>query len=184
MNWKINTLYSLIVISLMSCYGIRFSSKSSSVPQGDIVIDNFLNESGGGPPDLSQRFTEEIKEYYQRNAKSLTIVNEYNESETYKLEGQIVQYDVKPEGFTNDGTNEGSANSRLTISIAVTYKDPNDENLPADSKSKNSFKEKRFSFYALYDATKSLSDVEEELIEEIFEQIIIDIFNASFDNWK
>jgi len=43
--------------------------------------------------------------------------------------------------------------------------------------------DKSFSAYSDYDSSKMLTDVEDELCEEIIEDLVEDIFNASIANW-
>lgn len=169
---------SIIILSLTILWGCaqppRFTAKSEEVPVGEIYIENFLNSSGGGPPDLSQRFTEDIKEYYQRNAKTLTLIQN-NKSDSYQLQGNIVGYQLQYVAPTNTGDEESAGLSRLKITINTTYINPVNES--------KGFQNRDFSFYSDFSAERSLTDVEDELIPEIFEQIILDIFAASFDTW-
>ena len=64
---------------------------------------------------------------------------------------------------------------RLTISIRVEYVNTQDDTFNFDQ---------QFSFYADYDPrTTSISAIEPALIDEIFTQLYVDIFNASVANW-
>ena len=46
------------------------------------------------------------------------------------------------------------------------------------------FENKSFSFYKDFDQnTEDLSSNEQEFVEEIFDQIVLDIFNSSVANW-
>ena len=65
--------------------------------------------------------------------------------------------------------------TRLTITMQVSYVNTQDDQFDFD---------KSFSFYADYDNTVvTLDQVEDSLIEAIFDQIIQDIFNESVANW-
>ena len=48
---------------------------------------------------------------------------------------------------------------------------------------KASFKAKTFSAYADYDASQLLVDVQDQLIEEIVETLVNDIYMAAAGNW-
>lgn len=147
-----------------------FTSTSQPTEAKSISIPVFYNESTGGPPNLSQFFTEKIRDYYQNNTK-LDIVPTNGDLE---LEGTITGYDVRPVAPTQSANVEVSALTRLTIRVQASYSNPNNE--------KDNFNQ-AFSFFSDFDASKSLSDVEDELIDEITDQIIIKIFTQSFDNW-
>jgi hypothetical protein len=59
--------------------------------------------------------------------------------------------------------------------VKVTYVD----NLNAE----NNFKDKVFSFYADFPNTQNFTDVQADLEKKVFDQILIDIFNATIANW-
>jgi len=67
-----------------------------------------------------------------------------------------------------------AAQTRLTVTVKVKYVNNTDH---------EDDWEKSFSAYADYDSTRMLSDVEEELMVEIIEQLVEDIFNTSIANW-
>lgn len=161
----------LIVIFCYSCAGVSISTTTANPPKGTISIANFLNEASGGPPDLSQRFTEDLKEFYLRNAKGLDQVNSTGD---YQLEGYIQNYSLEFKAPTSNGTNESAGLTRLNITVVATYIDTKKES--------NGFENKQFRFYSDFDSDKSLSEVEEEVIDEIFSQLTLDIFNACYDN--
>ena len=64
--------------------------------------------------------------------------------------------------------------TRLTITIKVEYVNLADEDFNFN---------KNFSQFADFESGIGLTAVEEQLIDEIFQQIILDIFNASVANW-
>lgn len=139
-----------------------------------LSVANFFNDSGGGPPNMSQTFTEELKEYFQRNSK-LELVQQNGD---LQFEGAIGGYSVRPQAIASSGSNTVSDQSslmRLTILVEVVFTNTKSE--------EDSFK-RNFSFYADYDPqTTTLNAVEGDLVEEIFDQIIFDIFQASVAQW-
>jgi hypothetical protein len=162
--------------ALSGCGVYSFTGATLSPEIETISIQVFYDEVGAGPPTLSNNFTEQIKEYYQRNT-GLTLVDGLGD---LQLEGSIVEYRITPIAPTASGNlNFENADiaglQRLTIGLNVVYVNTIDES--------QSF-EQRFSFYADYDPQlQTLSSIEDELIDEIFEQIILDIFNATIANW-
>lgn len=168
---RIATITFLILI-LCGC-SVNYSFTSTSAPNEakTLSIANFYNESPSGPPNLSQYFTEETKTYYQNNTK-LELVP-YNGDLT--LEGAITGYNIAPVA-PQQGVNglDVAAFSRLTITVRAKYTNKFNEEDNFDQS---------FSFFSDFEADKSLSDVEDALIEEISEQLILQIFTRSFDNW-
>ncbi len=137
-------------------------------------VDNFFNDAGAGPANMEQRFTEALKEYYQRNT-SLELVRTNGD---LQFIGAINRYTLTPQAVvTSNDPNlpDRAGQMRLTISIEVEYINltNEEENL-----------KQTFSFFQDYDPrVTTLLDVENQLVEEIFEIIIQDIFTATVANW-
>ncbi|MCK5105053.1 MAG: LptE family protein, partial [Cyclobacteriaceae bacterium] len=82
----------LFVIVLTGCGVYSFTGANISPEIETISIQTFYDEIGSGPPNLSQLFTEKIKDYYQQNT-SLSIVSSEGD---LQLEGNIVGYRLTP----------------------------------------------------------------------------------------
>jgi len=94
-----------------------------------------------------------------------------------QMEGAVVSYRLSPVAPTASGdptVGDQAALTRLTITIHVTYYNTLDPEFDF---------ERSFSFYADYDNSIALDTIEDALVSEIFDQIILDIFNASVANW-
>lgn len=136
-------------------------------------INTFYNEADGGPADLSQVFTDMMRDYFQQNT-SLQLVD--NDGELM-FEGAVTGYRLSPVSPQASGTRAEfttAAQTRLTITVSVNYTNLNDSDTDFT---------KTFSFFSDFDTDQQLSDIEEELIEEIYDQIILNIFNESVANW-
>jgi hypothetical protein len=128
----------------------------------------------GGPSNLSQLFTESLRDYFQRNTQlQLVPVNG-----DLHFDGEIKFYRNEPQAITTgDRANQGDEAGlmRLSIGVAVNYENRVVEN--------ESFK-KEFTFFADYDPRRaSLQSEEPRLIDIVFRQIIFEIFNESVANW-
>ena len=165
----------LSVISLTGCGIYSFTGANISPDVKTVSIDFFYNEAGDGPPDLSLQFTEGLKEYFQNNT-NLAIDNSGNGD--LQFSGSIRRFNYAPMAPTasgNENLPDNAGLQRLTIGITVQYINTRDDTFDFDQ---------QFSFYADFDPnTTSISAIEPSLIEEIFEQIYVDIFNASVANW-
>ena len=151
-----------------------YSFSGASTLAKTIKVDDFYNNTDLAAANLAQTFTNRLKDYYQRNS-SLTVVSEEAE---LQIEGTIVDYKLTPMAPTAAGsttTNDVAALTRLTIGIRVTYTDNLDP--------LNNFKDKTFSFYSDFPNTQNFTTLQEDLEKKIFDQILIDIFNATLANW-
>ena len=170
-------LFFIIMLFAYGCGVYSFTGANISPDIKTISIQKFNDEIGNGPPNLSQLFTEKIRDYYQQNT-SLSIVQ--NEGEL-QLEGSIVGYSITPmapraSGSQNFEDTDIAALQRLTITVRVTYVNTQDDSFDFDNKN--------FSFYADYDPEKQdFNSIEAQLVEEIYDAIVLDIFNATVANW-
>lgn len=165
---------SLLLIAVFSCT-VNYTTKQGTQPVDAkaIYIPTVYNQIGAGPSSLSQDFSELLREYFQRNTK-LEVSKEPVFGEL-SLEGYITGYRVTPvsPASGSDGL-ELAAQNRLTMTVKFKYVNPFNK--------KDDFNES-FSYFKDYEGSETLSNVEDELLEEIYEQLIIKVFNKSFDNW-
>ncbi len=167
--------YFFILILISGCGIYSFTGASISPDIKTISFQNFFNNSPLGPSNMSVLFNEKIKDYFERNT-SLTIVDENGDLE---IEGTIEDFSLSPVAPTAEGGRDSqffTGLTRLTIRVNATYFNKFDDQFNYENKS--------FSFYRDFNQdTEELSSNEQEFLEEIFDQIILDIFNASVANW-
>ncbi|MEM1405419.1 MAG: LptE family protein [Bacteroidota bacterium] len=151
-----------------------YSFTGVAITAETISIQNFYNDADGGPPDMAQTFTNQLTDYFQRNT-NLTKVEEKGE---LQIEGVVSNYRLTPVAPTATGTDDvgdAAALTRLTITVSVSYVNTTDENF--------SFENKTFSFFEDFDNDLNITTIEADLLNRIFDQIILDIFNATVANW-
>lgn len=164
----------LVLLHLQGCGAYSFTGVNLSPTVQTISVQNFYNDTGMGPPNISQELTESLRTYYQRNT-SLGLVNEEGD---LQLEGSIVGYTLSPVAPTASGNAnvpDRAGLQRLTITVKVDFVNTQDE---TQNFSKN------FSWYSDYnpDVTE-LTAEEPRLITEIFDTIILEIFTNTVANW-
>lgn len=118
-------------------------------------------------PILSATMTDELTQRFATR----TALTQVEEGGDFAFEGEIV-------GYTSNTSSVSSGDyalqNRLTITVKVKFTNAIDD--------KMSFN-RNFSAYADYDSTKLLTEVESELIPQIVEQLVTDIFQAAASNW-
>lgn len=143
-------------------------SGASIAPEVETVsVQHFVNRAPLGMANLEQYFTDELKDKF-KSQTSLTVVNDAGD---LNFEGEITNYSTKPVAITGDET---AAQNRLTITVHVKFTNEVEPEYNFDSD---------FSQYADYDSDLNLSAVEQELVEEIVDKLIEDIFNKAVVNW-
>lgn len=173
---SIKLAYILTCLLLIVSCGI-YSLDGASIDYAQtktISFSNFLNESGGGPPNISNTFTEGLKDYFQRRTK-LELVQRQGDMQ---FDGSISSYTVRPQAISSSGNNnqaDGTGLMRLTIRVQVVF---------TNTKKEDENFQQTFFFFADYDpASTTLNAVEDDLVEEIFDQLYFDIFQASVAQW-
>jgi len=132
-----------------------------------VSIQYFVNRAPLAMANLEQILTDELKDKF-KSQTSLTLINEMGHLD---FSGEITKYFTKPMAITGD---EVAAQNRLTIEIHVKFTNEIEPQYNFD---------KNFTQFADYDSNSDLSSVEQELVEEIMEKLIEDIFNQSVVNW-
>ena len=166
------TLKYLIVLGLccmvISCK-VNYSMSGASIsPEVKTISVSYFNKSAAlGPPTLGQYFTERLKEKFVSQT-SLTPVERNGD---VRFEGTITGYTITPQSIQ---PNETAANNRLSITVNVKFVNMKDE--------KNNF-ETSFTRFTDYSSQTNLSSVEDQLIKDVTDQLIDDIFNKAFINW-
>lgn len=160
-------LLALILISLAGCGVYSFTGASIPPEAKSISIPSFPNNAQLVHPSLSRILTDALRDKFMSQT-SLTIVPRNGD---LVIEGAITDYSTQPVAITGEQT---AALNRLTISVRVKFTNRFDE--------KQNF-ESSFSRYEDYVSTLALSAVEENLISQITEALVQDIFNRSVVNW-
>lgn len=164
----------LLPVVLLSGCGV-YSFTGVAITAETLSIGTFYNDADGGPPDMAQTFTNKLVDYYQSNT-NLTLVKEEGE---LLLEGAVTGYRLSPIAPTAANADalggNTSALTRLTITVQVSYVNTKDDQF--------NFENRSFSFYDDFPSDQNLTAIETQLLEKIFDQIILDIFNASVANW-
>lgn len=161
-----NGLLCCLFLLLAACY--TFNGASISPELKTVTIKTFPNNAPLVQPTLSQSFTEALKDKFSQQTK-LSLVN--NNADLL-FEGAITGYSTQPIAIQG---NEVAAMNRLTITISVKFTNRKDD--------KQSF-ETSFSRYQDYPSSPALnSSKEEELIKQIDDALVEDIFNKAVVNW-
>ena len=156
-------------ISLLTACTVKYSLSGASIPPDakTFSVAYFPNNAPMVAPILSATLTDELT---QRFASRTNLV-QVDEGGDFAFEGEIVGY-----SSTTSSVSSGdyALQNRLSITIKVKFTNAIDD--------KMSFN-KNFSAYADYDSTKLLNEVESELIPQIVEQLVTDVFQAAASNW-
>ena len=150
---------------MASCGWYKFNDFQTDGAES-IAIHYFDNKSPIVIASMSQTFTQKIKDKF-RNESPLLVTKKKGD---WDLSGYIKNYETTFLAVQQDQP----ARSRLTVSVHVVFQN--------DLDNEKSF-EKAFSQFVDFDSNADLSSIENELIEEVCEKIVLDIYNATINNW-
>lgn len=155
----------LLLFTLSACYSFKGTSISPDIQT--FYVAPFDNRAPDAPPTLPVDFSEALR---------LKILNESrltfnDENPDVEFTGAIITWRVSSEA---PKPGELVAFNRLTIGVQVSYINHHDEQENWKS---------NFTYFADYDVTQNLLDVQDQLIEVISEELVNQIFNKAFTNW-
>ncbi len=158
----------LICISFFIISGC-ISFKGTTIPQdvNTFSVEMPIVKELNAPPELAQIFMETLRQKVREQSRLV-----FNDSEPDVIfKPTINRYSV-----TSVAPQEGDlvAFNRLDISISIDYN---------NTKNEEDDYSKPFSAFQDFNASENFQDLEEGLIELIFDDITERIFNGTFSDW-
>ncbi len=163
-------IFSITYLMIIQSCSVKYSLTGASIsPETtSFQVNYFQNNAPLIEPGIERDFTNKLIDLLI-NQTSLELVKSNGD---LVYEGEIVEYRISPTTATSDNR---AAQNRLTVGVNVRFYDIKDPD--ADF-------EKRFSFYYDYPASVQLIGSQKDTaMEEIFERITQDVFNASLAKW-
>lgn len=118
-------------------------------------------------PPLQQIFENKLLDTVTRQ----TRLQEIDGNSDLEMTGEITGYSLSPQAV---GTDAYATQTRLTITVRVKY---------TDTKNSANDVDQSFSAYRQFDASLMLTDVQDDLCNEICDELVDLIFNATLGNW-
>lgn len=170
-NIRFGLFLAIVVILIPSLPGCKvsysFSGASISPDVKTISVQYFQNRASLVQPRLSQSLTDALID----KCRAETNLKFSNDIGDVNFEGEISDYNTRP---LTVGADARAATNRFSITVRVKFTNAIQPDFSY---------EQTFSRYADYPSNLDLSQVEDELSEEIIEMIVEDIFNQAFVNW-
>jgi hypothetical protein len=155
------------IVALHGCGVYSFTGASIDPNVSSFSVRTLVNQAPLVVPTLSQDLTEALRLKFITN----TNLRQKETGGDLEFSGFISNYQVSPVAPQAD---EVAAVNRLTITVNIEFVNhQNDKQSWTNS----------FSRYADYDSSKDLASVADQLIDEIIEQLVEDIFNKAVVNW-
>jgi hypothetical protein len=157
----------IIISSITGCGVYSFTGASIPPEAKTISISYFVNNAQYVEPSLSQSITDALRDRFQSQT-SLDFVKDEGD---LQLEGSITDYSTRPVAIQGDQT---AALNRLSVTVKVKF-----SNLIDPTKDF----EAAFTRFEDYPSSQDLSAVKDQLISQIDDALVDDIFNKAVVNW-
>ncbi len=179
MDWSKTTIMrplAAVLMAVASMFGnscsVSYTFNGASIDYNlykTISVSQFPIRAALVYPPLQQMFENELLDYITRNTRLTTV--DYGAPSDLRLEGEITQYSLSPQAVTEDAY---ASKTRLTIGVRVKYTNTKQEGKDIDQ---------TFQAYRDFDATQMLTDVQDELCQQISKELVDLIFNATLGDW-
>ena len=168
MTWNKYIIASFLMLLLVSC-SISYKFEGGSVNYAltkTIQISDFPNRTPFYSP-MASMFNLALRKRFIEQ----TRLTEVSSNADIEIEGEITKFDVVGMAVKQDAY---SSQTRLTISIRVQY---------TNNKEAGKDLDQTFSAYQEFESTKSINDVQDELVKQIIDEIVDMIYNATIASW-
>lgn len=169
---RLNIISVLAVsLCLLAACTVSYKFNGSSINYDKvktISFENFPNRSAAfvwGP--MESMFNTALQDKYMQQ----TRLKQVRQNGDLQLSGEITNYDAYNKGVGSDGYST-MAELKMTVNVRFV----NNTNHAEDF-------EKQFSASREYNSTQQLSAVQEDLVNQMIDEIVEQIFNATVANW-
>lgn len=172
MGWKIKSISILVLFSLFVISGckISYGFRGGSIDYTKIKtikIPAVQNRASLVYPPLAANFTQKIQDFYEQR----TALSQINGNADIELTCEISGYDLAPMSISSD-----NFANRTSFVLQVKVKYVNNVN------EKESF-DRTFKAQRDFDRNTQFTQVRDQLLEEMTEELIKQIYNATIENW-
>jgi len=175
MTLKINKLYTLtkvfipILVAIISLQGTcRYSLKDVSIPPEIKTVRVYFIENKARyiNPQLSPKLTDKLRQ----KIVNQTRLSQTNNDADYEVSGYISEYSVSTSGISQQQV----ASNNLNVTVHIVFKNRQNDKLNFEADITRNFP---------FSASKSLTQAEAELNDQIITNLTDEIFNRIFSNW-
>lgn len=162
-------IIALITMTLIACK-VSYSLNGSSINYNttkSISITKFPIRSAYVWAPMEAMFYNSITDEYAKKTK-LKVLKKNGDM---NLTGEITEYSQTNKAISSDGY---SAQTQLKMTVNVRFTN--------NKKHEDDF-EKSFSATTNYDSSQSLASVQDELVQQMIDDIVGQIYNATVANW-
>ena len=166
---KLSYILGIVLFALISLQGTcRFSMRDVSIPADikTVKVSYIENKARYINPQLSPKLSDKLRQ----KIVNQTRLSQINGEADYEISGYISDYSVSTSGISDRQV----ASNNLNVTVHLIFKNRKDEKKNFEADLTRNFP---------FSATKSLSQAESELTEQVITSLTDEIFNRIFSNW-
>ncbi|MBO7260212.1 MAG: LptE family protein [Bacteroidaceae bacterium] len=165
-----NIILALSLLLSLSACTISYKLNGASIDYNlikTITLETFANRASYQWGPMASMFNNTLSDIYVRQTKLRQVKRDGD----LQISGEITSYDQTNKSISADGYS-----SMVQLKMSVRVKFTNNKNREEDF-------ERTFSASREYDSSQQLSAVQEELVQQMIDDIVDQIFNATVANW-
>jgi len=167
---RFTIILGLLLLGVLSACTVSYKFTGTSIDYTQtksISLDKFPIRANYVWSPMESMFYNSLSDLYAQKTKLKVLKRDGD----LQLAGEIVEYSQTNKSVGSDGY---SAQVQLKIVVNVRF---------VNTKKHEDDFEQRFSATTEYDSSKQLASVQEELVQEMIDDIIDQIFNATVSKW-
>lgn len=160
----------LAVVAVLTACSVSYGFNGASIDYSKtqtIQISEFPIRSSYVWGPMGPLFNNALKDEFA----SHTRLQQVKRNGDLKIEGEITQYSQRNKSVSSEGY---SAQTELSITVNVRF---------TNNVNHNEDFERQFTATASYETTQTLNSVQEELVTQMVDDLVDQIFNATVANW-
>ena len=157
-------------VFLMSGCTVSYKLNGASIDYNTIktiTIETFTNRAAYQWAPMAPMFNTSISDIYNRQTKLRQVKRDGD----LVLSGEITSYDQTNKSIAADGYSS-MVQLKMTVKIKFTNNKHHDDDF-----------DRSFTASREYDSSQQLSAVQEELVQQMIDDIVDQVFNATVANW-
>jgi len=160
-----------MLLNANACFMYTFSGSSLSKEAKTFTIQEFQSRIALGPANLSETVTQALRNEIMQK----TTLKETVDNGDIQLDGIITDFKYTPINKRSNDLDASSSRIQLTITVQMNYSNKFDQDFE--------FTKKQFTQHTDIDAKLNIDAEENNMVDEILQKLVKDIFNASIANW-
>ena len=167
---KLWLLASTGLLVLLTACSVSYGFNGASIDYNKtktIQIADFPIRSSYVWGPMGPMFNNALKDEFANHTK----LQQVRRNGDLKIEGEITQYSQRNKSVSSEGY---SAMTELSLTVNVRF---------TNNVNHNEDLEQQFTATASYETTQSLNSVQEELVSQMIDDLVDQIFNATVANW-